>query len=126
MAHRSWLALSRFFRGCRWYQFSLRSLLIFTLLFAIIVGWLGNKIGQKRPERQAVEAIIQTGGEVWYDQARPNFPTGRSEPSGPLWLRTVLGENFFSEVREVGLDPADDATLAQLDALPDLEVLAIG
>ncbi len=120
-AHSSWRAVSRFLRARRWYQFSLRSLLVFTLLFALTVGWLGSKIAQKGRERQAVEAIARAGGQVWFDQQRPNNPNGPSEPSGPRWLRSLLGDNFFSEIKEVELSSGDDATLAQLDALRDVE-----
>jgi internalin A len=122
---RMWAAISGFFRG-RWYQFSLRSLLVFTLIFAVTVGWLGNKIAQKRRERQAVEVIVKAGGRVWFDQeSNRDSPTRPNEPSGPRWLRWALGENFFSEVRQVDLRFDDDATLAQLDALREVQVLNI-
>src|ERR1700676_1787169 len=90
-------------RNRRWYQFSLRSLMIFTLICAVCAGWLGKKIHQKRREREAVHAIVKAGGDAWYDQQRPNKRSGRSEPSGPRWLRNLLGENFFREVKEIDL-----------------------
>ena len=67
---RCWLAVASFFRGRRWYQFSLGSLLVFTLLFALIVGWLGKRIEQKRPVFHAVEATGEAEGQVWFYQAR--------------------------------------------------------
>jgi Leucine-rich repeat (LRR) protein len=121
-----WLGIASFFRTRRWYQFSLRSLLVFTLIFAIVVGWLGKKIVQKRREQQAIEAIARAGGQVWYDHERPNFPTRQDRmPSGPRWVRSFLGDNFLSAVKQVDLQSGDDATLAQLGALPEVEALEL-
>jgi hypothetical protein len=126
IARRGWLAISQFIRGRRWYQFSLRSLLVFTLIFAVTVGWLGSKIAEKRRERQAVEAILKAGGQVWFDRENSrDKPTSPNEASGPRWIRWALGENFFSEVRQVRLRFDDDETLTQLDALRDIEVIDV-
>ena len=51
-------------RKRRWFQFSLRSLLVTTFIVAVACGWLGKKIEQKRREREAVEAIVKLGGQV--------------------------------------------------------------
>jgi hypothetical protein len=51
----------------RWYQFSLRTLLIFTVVCAIAAGWLGKRVAQKRNERKAVAAVVKLGGMVLYD-----------------------------------------------------------
>src|ERR1700694_4735083 len=54
-------------RKRRWFQFSLRSLLIFTVIAAVALGWLGKKIEQKRGQREAVEAILYAGGNEFAD-----------------------------------------------------------
>ncbi len=108
------LAVWRFFRGRRWYQFSLRSLLVFTLILGAAGGWLGKKIEQKRRERLAVEAIRKAGSIA-----------SSFNPSGPRWLQSVLGENLFSEVDRVDVMAGDDTVLAQLDPLRDVVVLNI-
>lgn len=41
----------------RWYQFSLRTLLIFVTLFAISCSWFAVKLQQARRQREAVEKI---------------------------------------------------------------------
>src|SRR5438132_11970797 len=82
----------------RWLQFSLRSLLIFTLICAVASAWLVRKRDQKRKERDAVAALIKLGGTVWYDYQAGN---PKATPPGPGWLRAILGENFFGEVRFV-------------------------
>src|SRR4029077_10177857 len=44
-------------RKRRWYQFSLRTLLIVVVIVAIPCAWLGRKIEQKRPERNAGSVV---------------------------------------------------------------------
>ncbi len=102
-------------RKRRWLQFSLRSLLIFTALCAIAAALLGRKIERKRQEQLIVNAIRETGGSVYYDSA-----TG-TEPNGPSWLRALLGDGFFSEVRRVYL--RTDGSLQDLKQLTYLEQL---
>jgi hypothetical protein len=80
-------------RKRRWLQFSLRSLLVFTLLCAFASAWLTNKVAQKRAEREAAEAFARLGSLVTYDYQRGPFePAG---PSGPQWLLNLLGEDLF-------------------------------
>jgi hypothetical protein len=93
-------------RKRRWFQFSLRTLLIFTIVVAVACGWLGRRIERKRNEREAIEAILKFGGSVEYDyQLLHPFPgaswSPTAEPYGPAWMRNLLGENFFSEVNGV-------------------------
>jgi hypothetical protein len=118
----------------RWFQFSLRSLLIFTLLCAVGSAWVAQRMERKRQEREAVDAIRGIGGTVEYDY------TG-AEPPGPAWLRRLLGDNFFSEVIGVqlpgdyslrlgfdGFGPshgATDADLKCLSKLPNLRSLGL-
>lgn len=49
-------------RKRRWYQFSLRSLLIFTMICAVACGLLGKRMEQKRKERE---------GDRGYRQVEP-------------------------------------------------------
>ena len=126
-------------RRRRWFQFSLRALLVFTLICAIPCAWLGRRIERKRQELAAVEAIRKSGGEVGY----AGYDYGE-EPSGPAWLRTLLGENFFDEIvtadiatddamanakmftqiRHITLaDTVTGAGLPNLEGLPKLEIL---
>ena len=84
---------------------------------------IGRKVEQKQIERAAVEAIVKSGGKVLYD-----FQQVTDEPSGPKWLRSVLGEYFFSEVDEVDLNirtGVDCAGLRSLKALPHLQSLVL-
>ena len=90
-------------RKRRWFQFRLRTMLIFTLICAVGSAWVAHRMEQKRREREAIEAIGKLGGSVWYDYQR----VAGGEPPGPAWLRKLFGEDFFSEVDGVLLDESD-------------------
>jgi hypothetical protein len=110
----------------RWYQFSLRTLLIFVTLSACACSWFAVKMQQARKQRQAVQAIKKLGGTVRYDYelnvAAPN-PT----PPGPVWLRKCLGADFVANVAEVIFSGAQitDADLEQLQDLAKLQQLLL-
>jgi hypothetical protein len=109
-------------RKRRWFQFSLRTLLVSTIIIAVACGWLGKRIEQKRKDRETVAAIIKLGGIVTYDYQTEDL---RANPSGPGWLRDMLGDNFFNEVDGVWLRNATDADagVANLKGLTQLRVL---
>lgn len=74
------------------------------VIIAILCAWLGREIERKRQEREAVKSIIKDGWTVIYDsQIDPSgrFQYSSDRPRGPGWLRTVLGDNFFSEAKRV-------------------------
>jgi hypothetical protein len=116
----------------RWFQFSLRSLLIATVICAVACGWLGKKVEQKRDERDAVQAIVKLGGGVQYDYQQGSGGT----PHGPAWLRKLLGDDFLSHVERVDFigrsevvggtgGGVTDDDLAHLKALPQLKELGL-
>jgi len=51
----------------RWYQYSLRTLLLFMLLASIGLSWLAVKLKQAREQKEAVRAIEEAGGWVIHD-----------------------------------------------------------
>ena len=115
-------------RRRRWFQFSLRTLMIFTLICAIAAGWLGTRIERKHQEQAAVDAIRKLGGSVVYDYESLNS-TKPPKPPGPDWLRKLIGENFFSEVEGVlilGTSKVTDADLERLEGFPQLKTLMLG
>ena len=86
-------------RKRRWFQFSLRTLLIFTVVVAVAAGWLGRKMEQKRKEREAVEAILKLGGAITITTDEiGKIPRTRNRRV-QIGCETLLGDNFFSEVR---------------------------
>jgi Leucine-rich repeat (LRR) protein len=112
-------------RTRRWFQFSLRTLLIFTLICAVAAGWLGKKIERKHQEQVAVDAIRKLGGYAYYDYqiGADGKISPRGEPSAPPWLRMLLGEGFFNEVEIVSLPPGPEVTDAALEGLKELKQL---
>ena len=54
----------------RLFQFSLRMLLIVTVVVAIGAGWLGRKIERKRREREAPQDFIPTDNEAFVAMLR--------------------------------------------------------
>ncbi len=91
-------------RKRRWFQFSLRSLLIVALFCAVASNWAGMYLKQKWTKQEAANLIVSEGGYVLYDYG------SKGSPWGPSWLRKLLGENFFDEVTEVCLsNPSPDA-----------------
>ena len=104
----------------RWLQFSLRSLMIFTMICAAVSGYLAKKIEQKRHEQAAVDAIVKLGGLVSYDYDQGG---GAREPT-PAWLTELLGENFFSDVEDVdfGAGHVPQSNFASADTI-DFEYL---
>ncbi len=116
----------------RWFQFSLRTLLIVMLIIAIPCAWVGRKIEQKRREREAVTAIKALGGHVLFDyQVDAAVTNGEpdaiatAEPFGPAWLRKCVGDDFFSDVVCVTLWRRDtgDAASEHLKQLTHLQEL---
>jgi hypothetical protein len=100
----------------RWYQFSLRSLLVFGLLCAIACSWLAVKMQQAERQRQVVLAIREMGGQVKYD-----------DHFGRIWLRNLLGDDFFSSVVGACLvgPQITDACSERLRSLTHLQLLVL-
>ena len=110
----------------RRFQFGVRSLLAFVVVFSIPLGWFVSELQKARKQRAAVDAIAKLGGCVWYDY-RINedfFCVCEGEPTAPTWLRNVLGEDFFCEVKCVMCHmDFDDNNAMHLQELTNLERL---
>ncbi len=109
----------------RWFQFSLRTLL---LLVALLALWLGWHAVQVRRQREAVLTIEELGGHVLYDY---EWPRGSSNtpPNEPSWLARLVGVDQVHDVASVSLahnKEVTDADLRQLSDLKDLRDLNLG
>ncbi len=80
----------------RWFQYSLRTLMLAMVLSSIGMSWLALRMQMVRGQKEAVEAIIKSGGAVDYDYQV--FPSQSSGPPGPAWLQSLLGEDSFARV----------------------------
>ena len=65
-------------RKRRWYQYSLRRLLIVVLVLSLplSLSWLGLKLRQARKHRETVNAILEAGGHVEYEYNVLGFGLG--------------------------------------------------
>jgi Leucine Rich repeat len=105
----------------RWFQFSLRALMIFVIC-VIPCALLRNKVERKRREMQAVYAITNLGGHVGFDYQGGDV----NRPPGPEWLRWLLGQDFFVEVDFVFFDrPIADTELENVKGFSQLKSLDV-
>jgi hypothetical protein len=107
----------------RWFQFSLRMLLVLVLIVSVPLGWLDVKRRQARDRRQTLAAIKKLGGIGDYDCHVD--ASGKPIHHGPAWLRKLYGDDLFDTVsmlRLWGPQTTDDA-LIHVRALPELQRL---
>ena len=111
-----------------WYQYSLRTLMIVVTLFAVACSWFAVKMKQARRQREAVEAILKSGGTVAYDYECDKSghinPTS-GNPPGPEWLRKLVGDDFFTTAIILHPSNITDTELEHLEGLPYLQVLGL-
>ena len=137
----------------RWFQFSLRTLLVLMLVACIGMSWVALKMRQARRQRLAVIAILLEGGNVqqWSQEFAP-LPQGTAVPTqdsvvspepishtewsigskppsyakesrAHAWLRRWLGDDFFSH--PVCVTIHTDAAMENLKWLPRLTTLSL-
>jgi Leucine rich repeat len=105
-------------RRRRWFQFSLRSLMMLTLLAGL--GMSSLVAIKKKSERRmaAGDAIIKAGGWVNYDYQVPANGGRNAKPPGPAWLQTLLGDDVFAHAIDAAIP--NRAALEQLGELNSL------
>jgi hypothetical protein len=112
------------------FQFSLRSLLVLTVVVAIPFSWLGVEMKRAREQREAVEEIQKLGGEVQYDREFSESLALMPNPAPPklVWLQAFLDGDFFDNVVGVlfkNCTQVTDAGLHHLRGLAQLQVLEL-
>ena len=75
----------------RWLRYPLRGLLVLVLLVSIPMAWIANRVNALRPQLEAANRIVERGGAVRY------------EPAKPEWITRIVGVDSFRRVRSVGL-----------------------
>ncbi len=109
-------------RKCRWFQFRLRTLLIFAMVVAIPCAWAGRRIEIKRRERAAI-AAFEPAAFVGWDYLHN---VDSADPPGPAWIRSILGDDFFAEVDELWFDQGvGDKVLENLKEFHHLKRLGL-
>jgi hypothetical protein len=111
----------------RWLRFSLRSFLLAVTVLVLAMGWKFNRVWN---QRLVVAEVQRLNGWSAYDDFRLRRNSRSSlnyTAPGPEWLRSILGQDIFSDVVYIGLyDPrVTDDTLALIARLPHLHELHI-
>jgi len=105
----------------RWLQFSLRTLLVFILVFGVAFGWLAYQVQQVREQLQAARAIEELGGQVDFE------PASGVERTVVAWIGKSLGEDLSGDVTGVSLanTQVTDAGLEHVERFPRLQTLVL-
>jgi hypothetical protein len=118
-------------RKLRWFQYSLRSLMLLVLVVSLGMSWFAVKMKRAREQEKAVEEITRLGWSVAYDyqlDKRGGWVSG-AVPPGPAWVWNLLGEKegFFATVVFVDLSSCSvtDAGLEHLKGLTQLRTLIL-
>jgi hypothetical protein len=104
----------------RWYQFSLKTLLVvLTLLCLGPGGYVAYEQAKARRQKVAVGVIEELGGSVEYDQ---------TVPARSAMVRQILGDESFGNVNTVSLGwrQVSDADLVHLAEITKLKTLWLG
>ncbi len=106
-------------RKLRWYQFSLRTLLVVTLIAAIGFGFLGHRIQRVRNEIRATDELMQLGSKFYF------YPQGHLKDVMPIpdrWLWKCFSDQPVQRVFLAGTQ-ATDTDLEHLKGLTSLKGL---
>jgi hypothetical protein len=115
----------------RRFQFSVRSVLVFLLAVSLPLGWFAWEMQRARRQGEAVDRILAVDGGVHYDyEYDENGEWSGGEPTAANWLRTLLGDCFFSDVQSAepgffGPNQFDDEDMRHIADLPNLRYLDV-
>jgi hypothetical protein len=112
-------------RNRRWFQFSLRGLMVAVTLLCCVAGVVSS---QAIRQRRAVERLKELHAVVYYDfqvDAALKPRTDDPEPPGPDWLRELIGLDYFASVVSVQTNLASDDFVESAAACPHLRDLGI-
>ena len=104
----------------RWFQFSLRTLLIVVTVASVTLGWIGWRLGQVRREQATIAWVVEMGGRV-------DFPSGASGAAGgerSWWVKTTA-KWFGERVWSARLSHTQVSDLSPLVELKNLEWLMV-
>ncbi len=92
-----WFAVCLLFR---WpFQFSLRSLVVLVVAVALSFSWMGVEIQAAKRQKEEAASIQDLQGWVDYDFGEVKAGQRNSGGKEPSWLRSLLGVDFFHDIR---------------------------
>jgi hypothetical protein len=80
----------------RWFQFSLRTLLVVFTVFCGPGGWIAYERQNAKQGAQSKKTLESLGGKFEFDARRP---------VRPRWLRAILGDNRYADAVAFTLSP---------------------
>ena len=105
----------------RWYQVSLRSLLLLITVAGVGLGWVGSERKQSQYEMQIAEQLTASGANVdiagRFDNADPFVQ--------PTWWRNILSKLCGPRVRQVSVDGHRLSDLSSIAGLKSIKGLAL-
>jgi hypothetical protein len=106
----------------RWLRFRLRTLLVLVVVLSVPLGWVAMNMQQARRQREAVKAILEAGGVVWY---RFEMGDGYGYGIKQFFVGTssaLLGKDMVDSVGSVRLggQQITDDNIASLTEFEDL------
>lgn len=108
----------------RWFQYSLRTLLIFMVVLSFLFAWAGYKVREAVEQKEALEAI---GAVAFYGYEHELDATGKLIPDSlaprPRWLCNLIGPDLLGDVVAVAFIDVkvSDARLEHLQRLTNLK-----
>ena len=116
----------------RWYQFSLRFLLLATVLIAFLTNAAVRQIMHANQVRRAAAALSKLDAVVRYDYEIEDDPSTFGgfhirvdrTPPAPQWIRDLIGDEYFVEISDVILTTETDG-LKVVDDIPNVRFLSV-
>ena len=115
-------------RKRRWFQFSLRTMMVFVTLLCLGLGLNSIRVRANR-QRATVEKLRSIKAVVLYDYETDELGNAlnltRVQKPGPEWLVNFLGVDWFATAVHVTAHEIDDGTVEALADLPNLKLLHV-
>jgi hypothetical protein len=121
----------------RWFQFSLRTLLLFTVVCAVGAAWVATRMEQERRELDAVKTVVRLGGcanfnDDCYDDGRLHKSPAEDKAPG-LFTRLLRAAGldpdfhvvhvlFLGGIERTSVKDSDLVVLTEVPHLRDLEL----
>jgi hypothetical protein len=119
-----WLA-ALLFRGR--FQFSLRSLLMLTVVIALQCSWFVSELKEAKRQQAMIAEIREAEGGVFFDyEVDHEYKLlVNAQPPEPAWLRTLLSDDFFDIPMAVNIDRPAEQVLFQVRQLTSLRQVKV-
>ena len=108
----------------RWFQYSLRTLLLVMLLASVGMSWFSVQMRRAEKQQAAVRAISEAGGGAVYDfqvSGTDQYIDGATNP-WPMWLYEAVGIDLLANIAAVNI--ATDAEMKELASLQHVRSLS--